>query len=141
MNVQPLTPELAEQTWFWLEPWANQLADRFPDDWPVEELKGQIKDQVVVPWIIWDSESNECFGLGLTEIRETWSGKSSLKVFATGKEHEKWVGLITVLEDYARKNGCSKVEIFGRVGWKRSLPDYRQEKFALLTKELTDAAT
>ena len=37
-----------------------------------------------------------------------------------------WIGLIARLEDYAKGEGCRAMRIYGRRGWLRILPDYRQ---------------
>jgi hypothetical protein len=37
-----------------------------------------------------------------------------------------WIDLIDVIERYARLEGCARMRLEGRNGWKRLLPTYRQ---------------
>ena len=136
MILQQLTPDHAETVWPLIESFINQLADRFPDDWPVPVLKDQIANRIVVPWIIWDEEAKETFGLSLTEIHVKPSNRKMLHIHVVGRDPKRWVGLLPELEEYGRQQGADGVEIVGRQGWERSLPDYARERLALFTKEL-----
>ena len=136
MILQPLSPEHAEKAWPLIEPFINQMAERFPDDWPPDRLRTEMIDAKVVPWVIWEESRKKCFGLGLTEVVVKPSGRKVLNIHAVGHDHKSWVHLIAMLERFGIENGCSKVEVVGREGWKRSLTDYKQEKLALFSKEL-----
>lgn len=37
---------------------------------------------------------------------------------------DNWSSLMVQLEEIARSNGCNEIEITGRKGWQRVLPDY-----------------
>ena len=52
-----------------------------------------------------------------------------------GSGRAQWLPLIAELEDYARREGCAAMRIFGRTGWARVLPDYRVSR-VLLEKPL-----
>lgn len=136
MILQQLAPEHVETAWPLLKTYTDQLSDRFPDDYPRDRILPLMLEGKIVPWVIWDEERKENYGLGLTEIAVKASGRKALNVFAVGRDHRLWVHLLKHLEEHGRQNGCSKVEIVGRVGWERSLGDYKREKLALFSKDL-----
>ena len=42
-----------------------------------------------------------------------------------GKNRERWLPLLDGLEEFARKEGCAEMRIYGRKGWARVLRSYR----------------
>jgi hypothetical protein len=43
-----------------------------------------------------------------------------------GSGMRRWVHLRSEIESYARDEGCSRMRLYGRAGWKRVLADYQQ---------------
>lgn len=56
-------------------------------------------------------------------------------VFAVGEAPREWVHLIDELEDWARTQGCTRLEIWARKGWAKMLQDYKLSH-VLLEKHL-----
>ncbi len=52
-------------------------------------------------------------------------------VACAGERWDKFGRLIAGLEDYARAENCAAIEICGRPGWRRRLPDYRLAKIVI----------
>ncbi len=52
-----------------------------------------------------------------------------------GKDRKSWLPYIAQLEQYARDMKCKRMQIIGRKGWIRVLPDYRPTR-VVLGKEL-----
>lgn len=52
-------------------------------------------------------------------------------VACAGDEWKKFGGLLAGLEAYARAENCAAIEICGRPGWRRRLPDYRLTKIVI----------
>jgi hypothetical protein len=136
MILHRLSPEQATVAWPLMEPWLKQLADRFPDDWPIETVIEGIQEEHLASFIIWEEKERQCYGLVLTAIMTKASNRKALRIHAVGKDHKSWVSLILDLEEYGRKTGCDLIEVVGRSGWERSLKDYDKERVALLSKEL-----
>lgn len=64
--------------------------------------------------------ANEIKGVVATHLHTTSSGMIVCQVpFATGHDSKEWVHLIGIIEDYARKNGAAKIEMWSRPGWSR----------------------
>lgn len=56
---------------------------------------------------------------------ETYPHGDALAIqLCAGREMSEWLPLLEELEEHARALGCSFVEIHGRRGWERMLPDY-----------------
>ena len=141
MILQQLVPEHAKQAWPLIQPYLESLADRFPEDWPIDVLKQQIAEQYVVVWVIWDETNKRCHGLGLTELQTKPSGRKALHIHAVGENHKDWVHLITELEKYGTEQGADMIEVVGRRGWEKSLTDYSKQQLALFTKDLVNGTT
>lgn len=46
-----------------------------------------------------------------------------------------WIAFLPVIESWAASEGCQTIELIGRAGWERVLPDF-QKKAVLLRKSL-----
>lgn len=139
MNILPLEPEQVLTTWHLLDGYARQLAERFPDDWPLSEQLRRAATGETLLWLIWNEEDQQAYGFIGTEVRVSASGKRILKVVSAGaKDHEQWVPRADeVLSQHAIMNNCSEFHVDGRVGWQRSLPGWKATRWVLLAKELT----
>ena len=75
-------------------------------------------------------------GIVGTHLHTTSSGMVILQIpFVTGEDSKDWLHLLGVIEDHARRNGASKVEMWARKGYARKLPDYHLSH-VLLEKDL-----
>ncbi len=87
-----------------------------------------------VLWIVWDGDVRAIVG---TEIYNDVSGMRCCMIrFATGREAKGWTHLLAEIEDYARANGCERLDMLARKGWAKHLPDYKITHVAL-EKDLT----
>ena len=121
----PLPPENIEEAWPLVEPYASQMAERFPDDWPEPEIKRAAVEREITLWLVWEPATKEHFALAATCVARKPSGKRVLVIeLCVGRESERWVHLIADLEKFGRDNGCVQVELRGRSGWARRLPEY-----------------
>lgn len=48
---------------------------------------------------------------------------------------QEWRGYLSLVEEWAREQGCSAMEVFGRKGWARKLDGYDLQQ-VVLRKEL-----
>jgi hypothetical protein len=48
-----------------------------------------------------------------------------------GENRARWLPLLDGIEDYARKEGCAEMRIYGRKGWERVLSGYRAQHVIL----------
>jgi hypothetical protein len=70
---------------------------------------------------------DKIIGAGVTAMFDIASGKM-LKIEHFGGENMLRATRLCIdaIEDYAKSQGCVKVMIEGRTGWRRKLDDYRQ---------------
>jgi hypothetical protein len=80
-------------------------------------------------WLIWDE--TEIVGAVITELSDTITGRICTIVFMGGKDRKRWLHLLQELEDYARKEHCRAMRLYGRRGWKRVLRDYRETRIIM----------
>jgi hypothetical protein len=71
----------------------------------------------------------------VTQVTQENDHRLCTIVACGGRDFARWGGLIEGLEDYARAEGCARVEIAGRPGWRKRLPGYRLVK-VVIRKEL-----
>lgn len=136
MRLDPLPRELFADWWPLVASYAEQMATRFPDDWPVEETQRQAANGDMVLWLVRDG--HEHLGAIGTHVHVQPSGKRLLSIsWAAGREHGKWARMAAdALEEHGRRNGCTASVIEGRVGWARALDGYHPKRWSILVKEL-----
>jgi hypothetical protein len=71
----------------------------------------------------------------VTQVTQHQDHRLCTIVACAGRDWARWGGLIAGLEDYARAEKCARIEIAGRPGWRRRLPDYRLDRI-VIAKEL-----
>lgn len=71
--------------------------------------------------------------IATTQLIKTGSRKICVIVACAGEKRERWLHLISGIEDFARAEGCSATRIYGRKGWERVLEGYAA-KFVILEK-------
>lgn len=70
---------------------------------------------------------------------EVYTELSGLRVaairFTTGEHSHEWAHLISEIENWAKSQGCGKIETWARKGWVKRLPEYRMTH-VLLEKDI-----
>ncbi len=83
-------------------------------------------------WLAWESEIEAA----ATTTLNTANGRKICTIVACGgADMGSWLPLIAGIEAYAREEGCAAMNIIGRKGWARVLPDYK-ERLVILEKEI-----
>jgi hypothetical protein len=80
-------------------------------------------------------ESGAVLAAAVTQVTQHHDQRLCTIVACGGHDWTRWGGLIAGLEDYARAENCARIEIAGRPGWLKRLPDYRLVKI-VIRKEL-----
>lgn len=123
--------------WPLIEPFAIQMQERFPDDWPLHETIRRSTEGDMFLWLVWSEDEGYPYAVIGTEVQVTASGKRRLTIMqAAGKDHRKWAQMaVERLEAHARGNHCAELKIDGRSGWEAALPHYKALRWVTLTKE------
>jgi hypothetical protein len=84
-------------------------------------------------WLIGDDNPR---GIVITELYYAPSGLKFAAIrAAVGEGAEGWMPLISILEEWAKAEGCVGIDALARKGWARRLPDYKLTH-VFLEKEL-----
>ncbi len=76
-------------------------------------------------WVFFDKEEQECLAAFVTSIHLYPSNYKTIKILCLGgKDMHRWKHLISGIEEWGVKEGCTAVEIVGRPGWGKIYPDY-----------------
>ncbi|WP_374652245.1 hypothetical protein, partial [Rhizorhabdus sp.] len=112
-----------------LLPAIRRGGDHRPDEVLAEIRKGRAQ-----LWIATDGVPRVAV---VTRIRRSLEGAICEIWLTGGTGRRSWLHFLTTIEAAARAHGCVAMEVVGRPGWKRVLPDYRQTA-VILRKPLTE---
>lgn len=101
------------------------------------DIECDILDGRALLWIAVSGEGSRLAieAVASTSLQQTDAGKICVITACAGMHMSRWLPLIADIETYARSEGCTRVRIFGRKGWLRTLEGYRA-KHIILDKEL-----
>ena len=85
-------------------------------------------------WLAWDGRTVE--SAAATVLINSEIGKVCIITACGGSDMKRWLPLIAEIESYARDEGCKRVRIYGRKGWRHVLDGY-EEKHIIMDKELS----
>ena len=80
-------------------------------------------------------EDGSVLATAVTKVTTEKDHRLCTIVACGGHDWERWGWMIEGLEQYARAEDCKRIEIAGRPGWLRRLPEYRLAKI-VIRKEL-----
>ena len=102
-------------------------------DWSFEAIEKEVLDGSAIMLVALDGE--KFIAVAVIQIWETHRGRLCVILASGGKQLHRWKDFMALVEDYARKQGCSCVRLYGRKGWKRIFPDFA-EPWITLEKRL-----
>lgn len=91
-------------------------------DYQPGEVEAELRAGSAQLWIATDGEPQAAV---VTRLRPNRAGTVCEIWLMGGRDRKGWLHFLGVIEAAARERGCIKVEIVGRRGWTRVLPDYR----------------
>jgi hypothetical protein len=100
-----------------------------------EALLKDLKDKFVLLWVCVRDGSIEA-AMTTTLIKLEGGGLACQILALGGRNMKGWRALWPQIESYAKNEGCCKVRVEGRLGWKRILADYVQTG-VILEKRMT----
>jgi hypothetical protein len=106
----------------------------------LEDVLKLLYDGTAQLWILWNEKKKTKYqGCIVSKILERPNSKSLNLFIVTGQDRKLWQDKITVLEDFAKQEGCSHLETYARPGWSRILKkhNYKTTHY-LLEKKLED---
>jgi hypothetical protein len=89
-----------------------------------DDILGELTEGTRQLWLAVNGEARIKAAM-LTQIFQMRSGKALKMMECGGTELAKWVHLHAQIEQYAKTEGCDRVLVVGRPGWRGVLRDYR----------------
>lgn len=138
MILHPIPAAELDRWWPVILPFVNQMAERFPDDWPAHEQYRAAEAEQIVLWAILDEDHHKALGIFATRKQQLPSGRWCMSIpICAGNDHKLWQTEVREhVERMARMNDCTIVESVGRPGWLREAPGFKPIWVGLFRKEL-----
>ena len=97
---------------------ACDFSDGFAD---AEDFKKWLEQETMQLWVAWDNEEKKVKCVCITEIKQYPKYKVCGCKITTGSSFKKWVDFMDFVMEWAKQEGCRKMEIHTRPGWERVL--------------------
>lgn len=115
-NVRSIPPALVDRFWHYAEPYIKRALDHTSGEFLVEDLKRFCKDNYVQLWLV--AEGNRVVAAVTTEVVVYPQRKHLRVITLAGSKAPEWTGQVdTILNDWARSQGCNAMEAFVRKGY------------------------
>lgn len=119
-HLHPVPSCEVEAKWHFAEPWVRSAVDEYALLETVESYKARCLDRSAQLWLIADQD--QVVGCGITEIYPTNKGMTcAVPVLAAASFEDALTPLFGTLEQWAREQGCVRLQGYGRMGWVRAL--------------------
>jgi len=122
MEAIPVTSEMLDE----YLPLIGWHLDQFAANgqYTPKNFEDQIRDRERQLWVAWD---NGVKAVVLTAIADDRLG-SCLVTHAAGKGMADWLHLFPVIVEWAKAQGCKRIEATARPGWERMLKGFDMKK-------------
>lgn len=98
--------------------------------WDVEDVIQELTEGRALAWGL--RRGAEVLGFWITRIENTWTRKYGLVWITAGSGLEEGLRAYRdVIEPWFWSQGCQWIEVNGRRGWKRVMPDYEESAVVL----------
>lgn len=124
MKLMCCPPDMVGDLW----PHVRAMVSRAPvktDMGSAAELDTDVLSGRALLWIV-HSDSRGIEVAAVTRLDLTERSKVCTILACGGEGRSRWLHLLADIEAYAKAEGCDGVRLYGRRGWKRALPDYRE---------------
>ena len=97
---------------------ACDYSDGFAD---AENFKEWLEQGTMQLWVAWDNEEKKVKCVCITEVKQYPKYKVCGCKITTGTSFKQWVDFMDYVMEWAKEEGCRKMEIHTRPGWERIL--------------------
>ncbi len=125
-----IDPQQLGEAWPHINHLLVDVVDLFAGRHTMETVLSEIMNDQVALWVIAGPDGAQAI-LG-TEIGIEPSGDRTMDIkWLAGRGAHKWMHLLEQLEDVARAEGCTRLEMYARKGWAKHMPDYKLTRIKL----------
>jgi hypothetical protein len=122
--------KLVEKVWIKVEPDVKSALERSGQYANSNHIKQHCLKNEMQLWILWNKENKDkkYYGVVITEVIQRPLIKVLNIRIMVGNNRENWQHYISIIEDFAKQNGCDKMELIARPGWERVLKQFNYTK-------------
>ena len=133
MKAHIVQPEDVPYIWDQVAPLLDRVREHTEGELETDDYLGELSDGNMQLWIA--TENNGLHSIMVTQIA-VYPQKKVLKIISmAGSEFSRLYEFNDMVESFAIKTGCSGMELWGRKGWKKLLPDW-ESNYIVYTKDL-----
>lgn len=128
----PVQSEDAHLVWPEVSPFIQLAINESSDRFELNDILEMIEQKKAQLFIFKDTELLSAW---VTTIEFSDSHKWLRVMWAGGKEMDKWLHYLEIVEQWAKTLGCDRSIVYGRKGWERKLTGYKRTAI-ILEKQL-----
>lgn len=138
-TIRGIPAPLVDRFWHLAEPYVKRALDHTSGELNAQDIRRLCKDRAIQLWLV--REGERVLGAASTEIVVYPQRKHARVITLAGSRAPEWTGLLdTILNDWARSQGCAAIEAFVRKGYVPKLMEYGyKHKYSVVTKELSES--
>ena len=104
----------------------ESVVERSNGRWTLDDMAARFYAGEWQMWIVYDGEYRAVLA---TEVfTEPSEQKAARVVFVTGLGAAGWTKLVEQIEEWARNQGCVRMEMIARKGWAKHLDEYARNR-------------
>ena len=126
-----VNPKDVHQIW----PQAKELIRAAIERTDLSDFRDVEYDVLAGDQLLWLVISNHIEAAVTTHLIKTRDRPVLVITACSGSHRERWLPLLSRIENYARAEGAKCVRLYGRKGWQRALKDYHVEH-VIMKKDL-----
>jgi len=132
MRCVAVKPNAVSAAWPLVKTWvANALQRGKSDQTPADVLRWLQAGSAQL-WLAWPERGEgypegKALGCCITELNASARGRTCNLVVVAGGDFPQWQQLVEPIKEWAREQGCVRLEASGRAGWERRLRDPRNK--------------
>jgi hypothetical protein len=136
MHAICVDPARVAEVWPLVKDLVKRATDRGFSDFSA--IEANVLDGMYLVWLAYEDRPQTAMSSGRLKIKGVavtgLVGDACEIIAAAGSDIRSWLHLIERIEGYALIEGRKRMRIIGRQGWKRLLPDYKQQAVVLERK-------
>lgn len=111
--------ENLEQLWPMAEPLLEKAIEKGEGGWDIIDVKIDCEIGHYILWIVRSGKAAI-----ILEVSEYHNGKQCDIVMIGGDVMDEWIGELEEIEGWAKRVGCDRMILTGRLGWQKILKEY-----------------
>ena len=112
-----------DQVWEKVIPLIDRAIEYADGKYGAEDIYKALKNREMQLWVAF-TKVGALSAFCITKITHYPREKRGAILFASGHNVMEWLPFCKTIQNWARENGCTSMEVYGRRGWKKLLKQY-----------------